>query len=277
MGTTPVLPTFLVIGAMKCGTTSLARYLGQHPDVFVPVRKEPGFFNPEGTWWRGVEWYSSLFEPGSARAARGEASTSYTKAPRIDGVAPLVHRTVPDVRLVYLVRDPVERVHSHLVHETDHGTERRPPEQAVKEEPDYLDFSRFALQLERYLEHFSPEQILVLSNDDLRDRRAEALDRAFRHIGVDPTAALVDTDTEHNRGEAKRGRMWGPVHSVKRAVDASGVGRLVPAGARRWARSRLASPVPAFSAELDRWIRDELAEDQSRLDELLPTLGPPDS
>ena len=83
----PRLPTFLVIGAMKAGTTSLYHYLRDHPQVFMPETKEVNFFNPRRNWHRGMTWYEEQFSaapPGTV--AVGEASTSYTKYPEVDGV-----------------------------------------------------------------------------------------------------------------------------------------------------------------------------------------------
>src|SRR4029079_2322923 len=104
------LPTFIVIGAMKAGTTSLARYLGEHPDVFVCSPKEPQFFIESGTWDRGVAWYRELFAGGRDSIARGEASTDYSKLPRHGGVVDRIAEVAPEARIVYLVRDPIERI-----------------------------------------------------------------------------------------------------------------------------------------------------------------------
>ena len=108
-----MLPNLIVIGAAKCGTTSLHEYLDLHPEVAMSREKELDFFVEEKHWGRGVEWYAAQFEDAPVR---GESSPSYTAYPRYRGVPERIRRVVPDAKLVYLVRDPVERIVSHFVH-----------------------------------------------------------------------------------------------------------------------------------------------------------------
>ena len=114
------LPTFLIIGAMKGGTTSLHRYLRQHPEVFMPARKELNFFLDEYTgppidppeernWSRGIAWYKHQFADVARERAVGEASANYSRYPTYPGVAESIAAVVPNVRLVYLVRNPIDR------------------------------------------------------------------------------------------------------------------------------------------------------------------------
>ncbi len=176
-------PTFLVIGAMKAGTTSLHRYLGAHPDIFMSETKELDFFVESKNWPLGWEWYCGQFEPGRQMTARGEASTNYTKYPSFPGVPERIANFLPEVRLVYVLRDPVERIVSHVLHMWG----ARGVVGAL--ERDVLDghvvaCSRYALQLESYLEWFSPDQILVVFSGDLRHDRIRTLQRTGAFIGV---------------------------------------------------------------------------------------------
>src|SRR4051812_39114595 len=96
------LPDFVVIGAMKSGTTSLYHWLAQHPSVRLPRAKEPHFFSREERWSRGVDWYRGLFAEASHDHVTGEFSTSYT-APHFSGVAAdRMARVLPSAQLVYL-------------------------------------------------------------------------------------------------------------------------------------------------------------------------------
>ena len=162
------LPTFIVIGAMKAGTTSLARYLDEHPDVFVCNPKEPQFFIESGTWDRGVAWYRELFAGGRDSIARGEASTDYSKLPRHSGVVDRIAAVAPDTRIVYSVRDPIERIRSHYVHEVAHMGLRQPLADAVRDDPNYVDFSRYAYQIAPYRERFGDERVQIVTSEDLR-------------------------------------------------------------------------------------------------------------
>lgn len=108
-----MLPTFIVIGAMKCGTTSLYYALDAHPEIEMSDRKETDFFIRARNYRRGTDWYEDRF-PASGQA-RGECSPNYTKAHLFPRVARRMHDLVPDVHLVYMVRDPIDRIVSHYV------------------------------------------------------------------------------------------------------------------------------------------------------------------
>ena len=198
------LPTFIVIGAMKGGTTSLYHYVRDHPETAMPPIKELDFFVDELNWSRGVEWYSEQFAAGGTSEVRGEVSTSYTKFPRYQDVSARMAKVVPDVRLIYLVRDPVERMRSHYQHRVANGAETRVPEVALFEDPIYLDYSRYALQLDQYLEHFDRGQLLVVTSEELRYERHETVRRVFDFIGVDPNFVPANLDSEFYRSDQRR-------------------------------------------------------------------------
>jgi hypothetical protein len=192
-----VLPNLLVIGAAKCGTTSLHEYLDEHPEISMSAEKELNFFVPEKSGGRSVEWYERQFD---ARApVRGESSPSYTAHPFYPGPPARIRALVPDVRLVYLVRDPIERTVSHWFHRASTHAEMPSLEDTLEsEQGDWIvGLSRYWLQLEQYLPHFPPEQILVVDTDDLRDRRDETLARIFRFVGVDPDFRSAEFEREH--------------------------------------------------------------------------------
>ena len=111
-----MLPNLIVIGAAKCGTTSLHAYLDEHPEIAMSREKELHFFVDRKNWGRGIEWYEAQFD--ASAPVRGESSPGYSAYPLYEGVAERMARVVPDAKLVYLVRDPVERVVSHYTHRT---------------------------------------------------------------------------------------------------------------------------------------------------------------
>jgi Sulfotransferase domain len=181
------LPNFVVVGAMKAGTTSLYHYLRPHPQVFMPKIKELDFFADGMNWARGLDWYRHQFATAPREAvALGEASTVYTKFPRYDGVAERMAKVVPDVRLIYVVRHPIDRIRSHYEHRVASGAETAPMEDAVFENPIYIDYSRYALQVEQYLEHFPREQLLIVSSEELRHHRESTMRRVYGFLAVDP-------------------------------------------------------------------------------------------
>ncbi len=195
----PALPTCIVIGAMKCGTSALHRQLDRHPHIAMAQQKELNFFfgadtAPHGRaqdWWRtgqwhrGPEWYAAQHD--AAAPVRGESSPGYTD-PSHPEVAVRMRRLVPDVRLLYLVRDPVTRAVSQWRHHTRDGTERRPVQDAVLDpSSQYLERSRYAERVAPFLQHFAHEQLLVVVQERLLTNPRTELRRVYEHVGADPT------------------------------------------------------------------------------------------
>ena len=182
------LPTFLIVGAAKSGTSSLWHYLKAHPEVFVPEPKEVNFFNDDGVFVKGVDWYASLFAAGAGKKAIGEASPAYLYA---DESPARMAEIVPQVRLVAILRNPIDRAHSHYLHARYYGLERRTFRQAVADEiagqgwPNYLGFGRYHQQLVKLTEFFPREQLLVLLLDDLIADPVGTFQTLCGHLGID--------------------------------------------------------------------------------------------
>ncbi len=200
-----MLPNFLIIGAMKSGTSSLYQYVRSHPQVFMPGQKELQFFGTVD-WRQHLVWYEEQFEGADGAVAVGEASTNYTKHPEIPDVPAQIAEVLPDVRLVYLVRHPIERARSQYLHAVLMGRESGPVEAALRETPRYLDFSRYAMQIERYLEHFPRERLLVALTEDLKRDRLATVRRVFDFLEVDPTWVPPNLDDDFYRTEERRER-----------------------------------------------------------------------
>lgn len=252
-----MLPNFVVIGAMKGGTSSLARYLRAHPDVFMATPKEPKFFTRY--WDEGLGWYEQLFAGAGDAKAVGEASTDLTLAPDIPGIPERVHAVLPDVRLVYVVRHPVRRTQSHYEYRAvprgDHRAETLPIAEALHAFPRYVDGSRYAFQLEQYLDLYPRERVLVISSDRLRDDRRATIRRVFDFIGVDPDFDSPTFDQEFRTTAELRqseGRKGG--------------------GVRRWLRGGRREPVTVdttLTEEVERWLWSQFDPDLARLREIV--------
>ena len=199
-----MLPTFIIIGAQKAGTTSLYYYLGRHPRVFLSDKKELEYFLEERNWGLGPKWYESQFDQARNALAVGEASTAYTAHPVYSGVPERMVALVPDVRLIYLFRDPIERMQSAYAYFVHLRVETRPIEEALFADPRYLAMSNYAWQIARYLEHFPSEHLLVIPSEDLRSRKVETLSRIHTFIGVPPEVLPSQTAGEYNRASDKK-------------------------------------------------------------------------
>lgn len=171
------LPDFIVIGAMRAGTTTLHRLLAAHSLVAMSREKEPDFFVAERNFDRGLNWYRGLFPRDGA--VRGEASPNYTKCDIFPGVPERISAHLPDVRLIYVLRDPVERLLSHYRFAAAMG--RSVDAGAFAH---MVTTSRYALQLERFRDHFASERILVVDFDELRADPLSVLRRIGIFVGV---------------------------------------------------------------------------------------------
>jgi hypothetical protein len=257
-----MLPNLLIIGAQKCGTTSLHAYLDLHPDVNMAAEKELDFFIEDRAWRRGVDWYAARFAADAA--VRGEASPNYTGWPVWDGVPERASAVVPGARLVYLVRDPIERIESHYL-------QRRLQDGARGEIADVLGDigdphnlfvarSRYATQLERWLEHFPQERLLVLSAEELRDARHAAVAAVLAHVGLDDAIDPALLDAEHHRSDDKAELGAGAAR-----LRGSAAGRMleaVPARVRAPVTRRLRAALshPVARQELPADLRARLVE-----------------
>jgi Sulfotransferase domain len=212
------LPNFLLIGAMKAGTTSMYHYLRAHPQVYMPTFKAPEFFAGKALSKRGVDWYRRQFaDVGPDAVAIGEASNVYTKFPHYPGVPARIAELIPDVRLLYIVRDPVARIRSHYQTRVVEGAEKLPLMEALSSNGIYLDYSRYAMQIEQYLEHFPREQLLVTTAEGLRRDRDAVVRQVYEFLGVDPEIRPDDLDREFYLSADKPGRSLLPI-GLKRAL-----------------------------------------------------------
>lgn len=178
------LPNLIVIGAQKCATRSLHYYLSLHPQISMSKVKELDFFIREGNWHKGIEWYKSNFT-GNAKIY-GEASPNYTNHPFWSGAPKRMASIVPKAKLIYIVRDPIERMLSHYVHYYADRRENRDISEAFKdlETNIYTCRSKYYMQLEQYLKYFPKTNILIITTEDLNYNR-KTLQKIFRFLKVD--------------------------------------------------------------------------------------------
>jgi len=208
-----MLPNFVVVGAPKAGTTSLYNYLKGHPDIFLPHRKELLFF--DSSFHKGLPWYEKYFKHYRGEKAVGDISPTYMGNPF---VPKRMRRTIPEARMIFILRDPVERAWSHYWDLVGWGTKAsfketlRAPGMYKRGhgyiEFDILDFGLYSRHIKRFLDYFPAEQCGYFLYDDLRDRPQDFLKGILRFIGVSERE-LPQTERKYHTCRANRSRFFG--------------------------------------------------------------------
>lgn len=233
------LPDFLIIGAQKAATTWLRRFLQDHPDLFLPD-EEVRFFNRSDNWSRGGDWYETHFREASAHQLVGEKTPNYlwTNPPDEERYLPDPHRriveTLPDAKLIIILRNPVERVVSAYNHHLRQG--RIPPDLSMERvlfgdhehlarEFGILSMSMYDRHLDDYLSVFDRNQLLVLFfEEDIVTEPERGLQRTCNFLGVDRADISRDPDHHFSPPKPSKARLyleyWLPVPSMMtRPVD----------------------------------------------------------
>jgi hypothetical protein len=197
------LPNLVVIGAQKCGTSGLHYILDAHPEISMSSPKELNFFIEERNWTHGIKWYREHFDPEAA--VRGESSPNYTTYPHHLGIPQRMHETIPDAKLIFLVRDPLERIAAHWVHNYAKRRERGDlRETLLHPNTTYVLRSKYHAQLRQFLNRYALSQVLVVDQEDLRSSRNETLREIFAFLGVDADFDHPSFHRERHRTTRKR-------------------------------------------------------------------------
>lgn len=210
-----VLPDFIILGGAKCGTTSMFEYLIEHPDIYSPSNKEINFFNryfPRGiNWYRGnfaLSAYKFYIEKICRRSfLTGEATPNYLIHPL---TAKRISEFIPNVKLIVLLRNPVERAYSHYIMEKQLGNEKLSFDEAIKCEENrlsgenekmienenyysykcqwysYLASGRYVEQLKLLFKYFSKEQILILNTKELDENPSKIYQKTLKFFTLSP-------------------------------------------------------------------------------------------
>ncbi|NUQ64913.1 MAG: sulfotransferase [Pirellulales bacterium] len=214
------LPTFLIIGVAKGGTTSLFRYLEQHPQVFMCAMKGTNYFGYEDA--RAWKWhdegdppllrnfpvhtfqeYQAAFAGGTGAVAVGEASPQYIRCPT---AARRIHECLPDVKLIVSLRNPAARAFSGFLMRMRRGERVGGIYEELTAASSHVRESFYYHRLKRYYDIFPREQIKVLIFEEFRQDAQGAVQELFEFIGVDPHF-VADTSTRYNPASVPRNRL----------------------------------------------------------------------
>ena len=225
----PVLPNFLLLGAKKCGTTALFVMLSQHPDVFFP-RKEIHFFTHEGSpppqphVVTDFDVYTSLFAQARTIRIRGDASPSYLSAP---GAAERIRKRLRSVKLMAILRHPVDRIYSDYMHERMSGKETCPTLAAALKTDEngqrfeYIRKTMYSQHVQRYFDLFDRKDILITLYDDFETEPRSFVRDVFSFLEIDPSVPIDTTIRTRASGELRNRTLHtvlSRTHRAKRAV-----------------------------------------------------------
>jgi Sulfotransferase family len=293
------MPNFLIIGAAKCGTDSLYSYLAQHPQIYMSSNKEPMFFVAEGRgdipycgtkdrwtieywdcWVNALDRYHALFDGVSNEIAIGEASTWYI----YDEQAPArICHHVPEVKLIAVLRNPVDRAYSAYTMLRRDGREQiRDFSSALGAENEriasgwepmwhYRSMGFYFKQLERYYHAFDPAQIRVVLYDDFSAQPHEIVRSLFGFLGVDD-GFEVDVSERHNVSLVPRNSTYHNLIAGPSPLKAA-LKYVVPGNLRYRVKTRLLAdnfvkPAP-LPLDVRRQLMDAFRPDILQLQELI--------
>ena len=200
-------PDFIIIGAQKCGTSALFKHLGKHPDIQLPKKKELHFFDEN--YSRGLDWYLRYFKKANAPfpVCTGEASPYYFFHPLVPS---RIYNTYPGIKLMLLLRNPVNRAYSQYHHMKRKGRISLSFEHCIRLEEDvlagrkeaffkeehhsdlmyrrfsFLTRSRYAEQLDEWYKDFNREQLLIIRSEDYFSDAGQTFQQVFRFLGLPP-------------------------------------------------------------------------------------------
>lgn len=260
------LPNLVIIGAMKGGTTTLHAVLGAHPEIFMSREKELDFFIETRNFRRGVDWYRRQFR--TDRPIRGESSPSYAAWPARQGVPELMHEFIPEARIIYCVRDPVERAVSHYKHALAAGYNFPPIDEGILREP-FLRQGRYGTQLRRFLgAGFPLDRVHVVQSETMRSERDATVRDILRFLGADADRPFAPPREDWHASHRKR--VPTPRGRAAKAAAAPVVKRLpwrVRGPAERLMLWPLSTPMPslAIAPETRERLREALAPEAADL------------
>ena len=232
-------PNFIIIGAMKSATSTLHEQLALQPGIFMSTPKEPNFFSDDDVYQLGLNWYQGLFENADLNDICGESSTHYTKLPDYPQTLNRMSAYLPDLKLIYVIRHPIERLVSHYMHQWSQNVIRADINTAIDSFPELINYSLYSMQIKPYIEQYGSENILLVFSEAFRKQPELELERVARFIGYDEPVVWHETLPEQNVSNQRVRRFKGYNFLVNNPILAILRRSLIPKGLRNFVKKQL--------------------------------------
>ena len=262
-------PDFVVIGAMKCGTSTVCAFLEDHPDVYMVPSSEPNFFSSDENYAAGTETYERLFDAARPMQIKGEGSNSYSDGASTPETAARMAAHYPNLKLIYLVRHPIVRIRSDWIQKRVQSSNRSPAtlDLAIATEHDfYVGKSMYWKNLSHFRAHFSDDQLFVACLEDLSSNRAHVLQNLCQFLEIENISEVKRGHLNPSSGKAVPTPLY---NKVNRLPGLSLLKSLLPKGLKTGVKSTLlsapATEVPDFSPETYANIAAELRDDSAQM------------
>jgi|GEM_PF-5613866 len=256
------LPNFLIVGAAKSGTTRLYDDLAEHPQTFMPTVKEPGILLKASTIEKARSDYARHFAGRQAGALCGEGTTAYTALPDYPSVAVFARQVIPgDLKVLYIVRDPIERIKSHLMHNAIVGRiESEQIDKMVFADPAYLEWSRYDRQIKPWIDTFGESAVMCIKFEDFVSDRQHHFEHVCNFLGLE-RYVLRDTKSVSNaKGALGRARFQALDPITHTQFYKLHLSRWLPAGAREFAKKLFRKQVEPPEWELSQAAINRIKE-----------------
>jgi len=232
------LPDFLIVGAMKSGTTTLYEHLRRDDRIFMATPKEPMFFSRDNVFARGEAWYRGLFNGARHDQLCGESSTCYSRHLEYPNAANRIAQHLPNAKFIYLMRHPVERAYAVYKYIVEGLWPQPPPtfdQAAAQYHSPILDSGMYIREIEHLLNRLSRERFLFLILDDLHRDPAAVLRTVEEFLGLAPGMHDHAPAIKENQSGSiiARGEVARRLHWVRRLPVVSTLVDLVPRSLRR--------------------------------------------
>ncbi|MGK7889210.1 MAG: sulfotransferase [Leptolyngbyaceae cyanobacterium] len=228
-------PDFIIIGAMKCATSSLHEQLALQPNIFMSTLKEPNFFSNDEEYNQGFDTYWCHFEAATPTDLCGESSTHYTKLPTYPLTIERLHKTLPNAKFIYVMRHPIDRLVSQYIHEWSQRVIDVDINQAVDQFSELIDYSRYTMQLQPYFDTFGADRLLPVFFERLFTHSQSELERICQFLGYTGTPTWQTLEAQNVSSSRMRTSAWrdtlveNPVLETLRRT-------LIPKSMRTWVK-----------------------------------------